>query len=349
MYKCNHCNITFIDKNDKGILTFRGKMYCKKCEEPVVEIPDTPQATGAIHGAQATLISNSDNSITTNNYYGGGEPDEHIETPYGIWKKSETRICPRCKQWIPLAYYISEQKVCVDCQSALFESQIKSINDIYNLGLYNEALASYEQLIKDEVCVNNSQTATIQNKIGRCLFKLKDFKQAFPYFVRTMSTIPDSLYYVGLYYDRISKIKNDLGIEPNYRKAVELYLKAANQGHPEAQCQIAVHYSCHHIDQVFEPDINEAVKWYKKAAEGGSAQAQRNLGKLYEEGEGVPQDYRKAAYWYEKAIEQGYVLAYEELSNLYEKGLGVPQDYQKANILRQKYHDIINKLVSHTK
>ena len=35
------------------------KFYCMKCGEPVGYIQDIPQATDSIHGAQATLISNS--------------------------------------------------------------------------------------------------------------------------------------------------------------------------------------------------------------------------------------------------------------------------------------------------
>ena len=100
MYRCTHCNITFSDKNDEGILTFRGKMYCKQCEEPVVEVPDIPPYAGVLHGAQATLISNSDNSITTNNYYGNAP--EQVSTPYGVVNKIDARLCPHCRRWMPL-------------------------------------------------------------------------------------------------------------------------------------------------------------------------------------------------------------------------------------------------------
>ncbi|MCD6274271.1 MAG: sel1 repeat family protein [Deltaproteobacteria bacterium] len=40
-------------------------------------------------------------------------------------------------------------------------------------------------------------------------------------------------------------------------------------------------------------DIGAAIK----AAEQGFAMAQRNLGFMYDNGQGVPQDYKKAVYW----------------------------------------------------
>ena len=39
------------------------------------------------------------------------------------------------------------------------------------------------------------------------------------------------------------------------------------------------------------------VKWYTLAAEQGDADAQYNLGVMYENGDGVPQDYVRAHMW----------------------------------------------------
>ena len=44
----------------------------------------------------------------------------------------------------------------------------------------------------------------------------------------------------------------------------------------------------------------------KELAEGGDAEAQNNLGAMYYNGEGVPQDYKEAVKWQRKAAEQGY-------------------------------------------
>jgi len=48
-------------------------------------------------------------------------------------------------------------------------------------------------------------------------------------------------------------------------------------------------------------DYAVAVKWYRLAAEQGNASAQANLGVRYYNGEGVPQDYAVAVKWYRLA------------------------------------------------
>jgi TPR repeat protein len=58
--------------------------------------------------------------------------------------------------------------------------------------------------------------------------------------------------------------------------------------------------------------------------------AQFNLGWMYTNGKGVPQDYSEAVKWFRKAAEQ---IDFEAMSNLgvaYENGQGVPQDYISA-------------------
>jgi len=57
----------------------------------------------------------------------------------------------------------------------------------------------------------------------------------------------------------------------------------------------------------------ESVVELKDSAEQGFADAQYQLGKIYEYGEGVPQNYNKAAEWYKKAAEQEYSPAQKRL------------------------------------
>jgi uncharacterized protein len=70
-------------------------------------------------------------------------------------------------------------------------------------------------------------------------------------------------------------------------------------------------------------------EWQPLAVEG-DPQAQLNLGLLYANGEGVPQDYATARQWYKKAAVQGYAMAQSHLGLLYANGEGVLQDYAKA-------------------
>ena len=63
------------------------------------------------------------------------------------------------------------------------------------------------------------------------------------------------------------------------------------------------------------------VKWYRKAAAQGDAEGQNNLGSLYENGRGVPQDNMEAMRLYRAAAKRGSLAArgnLERLESLYE-------------------------------
>lgn len=62
------------------------------------------------------------------------------------------------------------------------------------------------------------------------------------------------------------------------------------------------------------------------------ASAQFNLGLMYDNGQGVPQDYQQAVQWYTKAAEQGYARAQYNLAAMYFSGKGIPQDYVLAHM-----------------
>jgi len=73
-----------------------------------------------------------------------------------------------------------------------------------------------------------------------------------------------------------------------------------------------------------------AAREWKPLAEQGHVAAQYHLGLLYEEGQGLPQDYDMARYWYMRAAEQGYVDAYFTLAEMYASGRGALQDRSLA-------------------
>ena len=56
-------------------------------------------------------------------------------------------------------------------------------------------------------------------------------------------------------------------------------------------------------------DYAEAVKWYRLAAEQGLPRAQLSLGVMYFEGHGVPLDYVRAHMWFNLSAAQGMSLA----------------------------------------
>lgn len=77
-------------------------------------------------------------------------------------------------------------------------------------------------------------------------------------------------------------------------------------------------------------DYKLAGAWYQKAAQLGIPDAQNRLGWLCENGKGVSQDYKLAVNWYTKAAEQEFAEAENNLGRLYETGQGVGQDYKVA-------------------
>lgn len=65
-------------------------------------------------------------------------------------------------------------------------------------------------------------------------------------------------------------------------------------------------------------------------AEKGYAFAQFNLGVLYDQGKGVPQDDALALKWYQRAADQGLSQAQVNLAIMYEQGQGMKPDFQRA-------------------
>ena len=86
-------------------------------------------------------------------------------------------------------------------------------------------------------------------------------------------------------------------------KAYYWYAKAAEQGHLEAQYELAMLYNPETGFAKFA-DREKYVAWMTKAADQGYAQAQRQLGRMYKTGDAVPVDLELARSWSEKAAAQ---------------------------------------------
>jgi len=80
------------------------------------------------------------------------------------------------------------------------------------------------------------------------------------------------------------------------------------------------------LDAYERGDYDTALAEFRPLAEQGYASAQYNLGVMYDNGLGVPQDYREAAKWYRFAAEQGKVKAQSNLASMYHFGQGVLKD-----------------------
>lgn len=79
-------------------------------------------------------------------------------------------------------------------------------------------------------------------------------------------------------------------------------------------------------------DYDAALRVWRPLAEQGNAGAQLDLGFMYDNGYGVPQDYQEAIAWYRRAADQGNARAQYNLGHMYDKGDGVPRDYVQAHM-----------------
>jgi TPR repeat protein len=86
------------------------------------------------------------------------------------------------------------------------------------------------------------------------------------------------------------------------------------------------------MDAARKGDYATALREWTPLAEQGDAGAQYNLGLMYGNGDGVPQDDKNAMKWYTLAAEQGHASAQTSLGVVYANGYGVQQDYVYAHM-----------------
>ena len=101
----------------------------------------------------------------------------------------------------------------------------------------------------------------------------------------------------------------------------------AERGEPDAQYELGRRYD---EGDGMARDGEKAVYWYRKAAEQNHMEAQNNLGVCYEDGVGVRQDFQEAARWYRKSADQGNLYAQYNLAQLYLGGKGVEKSMRQA-------------------
>jgi TPR repeat protein len=115
----------------------------------------------------------------------------------------------------------------------------------------------------------------------------------------------------------------------DYATALEIWIPFAGQGDAGAQHNLGYMYA---NGEGAPQDYAEAAKWYRKAAEQGVATAQWRLGSIYRGAPpGVPRDYGEAVKWFRMAAEQGHASAQVALGVGYHEGQGVPQDDAEAS------------------
>jgi len=107
----------------------------------------------------------------------------------------------------------------------------------------------------------------------------------------------------------------------DYATALHEFRLLASKGDSKAQVQLGFMYE--NGRGLPQNDV-EAVKWYRNAVAQGDAGGQFKLGRMYERGKGVPENKAEAAKWYRLAAKQGILRAQVNLGRMYRKGQGVP-------------------------
>jgi TPR repeat protein len=201
-------------------------------------------------------------------------------------------------------------------------------------------------------------------KDGVDAYQRKDYKESVRlYQLSAELGNAEAQYNLGLMY------YNGQGVQKDYKESVRLYQLSAELGNAEAQYNLGLmYYNGQGVQQDYKETFKwyrlsakqgnaKALKWYRLSAEQGDVSAQYDLGVMYEEGRGVPKDFKEAVKWSKLAADQGNALTQNNLSYMYYKGQGVPKDYVLAhmwwNIANSnghkgdiKFRDIIEKRMS---
>jgi TPR repeat protein len=116
---------------------------------------------------------------------------------------------------------------------------------------------------------------------------------------------------------------NGWAVEKDYAKALDLFNRADEYGHAEAQCQIGIMYA---KGLGVTKDYTQAVSWFTKAHENrvtidgsGPTVAEVFLGWMYENGYGVQKNVPRALDWYRLAAARHSAEAKAAIARLTKK------------------------------
>jgi TPR repeat protein len=122
----------------------------------------------------------------------------------------------------------------------------------------------------------------------------------------------------------------------DYANAQIFYRMAADADHAGAMVRLGKLYE---DGRGVPPDNNKARGLYEQAARMDSAEAMFDLGALYESGGGgMTPDTAKAIEWFQRAAALGHAEAMSKLAALYDKGAWVAPDLDQARAWYDALH-----------
>ena len=113
----------------------------------------------------------------------------------------------------------------------------------------------------------------------------------------------------------------------DYSVAKREFRRLAERGNVLAQYKLGLMYN---NGEGVRQDFREAVMWFSRAAVQGYAPAQTSLGVKYEHGQGVKRSNREAVRWYRHAATQGHATAQYRLGRMYVQGRGARRNLTGA-------------------
>lgn len=113
-------------------------------------------------------------------------------------------------------------------------------------------------------------------------------------------------------------------VSQDYDMALHWYEKAARQGHPVSQTNLAYYY------RDVKDNQEQTIYWFQQAASQGELNALADLGECYLLGQFVEKDCAKGVALIRSAAEQGSSYAQNTLGLCYLKGIGVTIDYVQS-------------------
>ncbi|MFZ6640880.1 tetratricopeptide repeat protein [Undibacterium sp. TC4M20W] len=116
------------------------------------------------------------------------------------------------------------------------------------------------------------------------------------------------------------------GVNANLMRALEMYAKAADQGHLKSQLMMGNYYASGDA-----ANISKALYFYELAARQGNHEAQLKLARLYEKAQGILDSEKKSVDWLQAAADGKEPGAESSLADLYlHGGRGIRKDEEKA-------------------
>lgn len=162
--------------------------------------------------------------------------------------------------------------------------------------------------------------------LARALEKAGNYEEAIAY--NRLAMAED---YLAAYHNMGNHYKKGAGVPKDPVKAMELFLYAAERGHPEDQYNVGVMRL--NGDTGIEVDYREALKWLTASAKQDYASAFDKLGLMFQDGKGVPQDQVRANQAFARGAELGDASSMVNLARSYREGTGIEQDFEKAREL----------------